>query len=219
MHKMNQVQDAIFRTLGARNARANELKFRIRRLLAADRGLGRRSNSKDEKNRQYAFYSQEPKGTGVDNLYSDFEAFALLAAIMLLEHGLPQASVVKVMRQVRRQLEAAHAQCLKEDPSTLFDQRAITARALPGVIATDNTAPIFLAFAQLTNSSVDQEKKDGTAVAVCLGDEELFAFIGKHCIPGSGIGATFFEFVRLMHTLAAELSQTRAVNRGRTASR
>jgi hypothetical protein len=218
MHKMNQVQDAIFRTLAARDARANELKFRIRRLLAADRGLGRRSNSKDEKNRQYAFYSQEPKGTGVDNLYSDYEAFALLAAIMLLEHGLPQASVVRVMRQVRRQLQAAHTQCLKEDPKTLFDQRAIAARASPGVIATDNTAPIFLAFARLTDSSVDQDKKDDTAVAVCRGDEELFSFIRKQCIPGSGIGATFFEFVRLMHTLAVELSQTRAVKRGRSAS-
>jgi hypothetical protein len=216
-HKLNQVQDAIFRTLGARDARANELKFRIRRLLAADRGLGRRSKLKDEKNRHYAFYSREPKGTGVDNLYSDYEAFALLAAIMLLEHGLPQVSAIRVIRQVRRQLEAAHAQCLREDPKTLFDQRAIAARAMPGVIATDNTAPIFLAFVRLTDSSVDHENA-GTAVAVCHGDEELFAFIRQHCFPGAGTGATFFEFVRLMHTLAAELSQTRAVKRGRAAN-
>jgi hypothetical protein len=216
--KLNQVQAAIFRTLGARDARANELKFRLKRLLAADRGLGGRSNSQDEKNRRYAFYSREPRGTGVDNMYSDYEAFALLAAIMLLEHGLPQASAVRVMREVRRELEAAHAQCLKKDPKALFDQRAIAARALPGVIATDNTAPIFLAFVRLTDSSVDHENA-GKAVAVCHGDEELFAFIRQHCIPGTGTGATFFEFVRLMHRLAAELSQTRAVKRGRAAIR
>jgi hypothetical protein len=136
---------------------------------------------------------------------------------MLLEHGLPQASVVRVMRQVRRQLEAAHADCLKQDPETLFDQTALAARAKPGVISADNTAPIFLVFVRLTDSSVAREK-GGPAVAACHGDEELFAFIRKHCIPGAGTGATFFEFVRLMHALAANLSQTRAVKRGRAAN-
>ena len=32
-YKRNQVEEAIFRTLGARDARLNELKFRIKRLL------------------------------------------------------------------------------------------------------------------------------------------------------------------------------------------
>ncbi len=40
-------------------------------------------------------------------MFSAYEAFALLAAVMLLEHGLPEAGVVKVMRRIRKQFEAA----------------------------------------------------------------------------------------------------------------
>jgi hypothetical protein len=92
----------------ARDARIDELKFRLKRLLVTDRRSGRDPNSEDEGDRHYAFYSQEPPGSGTEVMFSGYEAFALLAAITLLEHGLPQAAVVKVMRQVRRPLEAAH---------------------------------------------------------------------------------------------------------------
>ena len=52
-------------------------------------------------------------------------------------------------------------------------------------------------------------------MAVCRGDVELMGFIKRHAIQGRV--ATIFEFVRLMHTLAANLSQIRAVKRGRVA--
>jgi hypothetical protein len=61
---------------------------------------------------------------------------------------------------------------LKKDPSTLFDQKAILTQARPGMIATDNTDPVFLVFARLTGSSVDT-RTGGSAVAVCRGREEL----------------------------------------------
>ena len=171
-YKRNQVEEAIFRTLGARGARIDELKFRLKRLLVTDRRLGRDANSDEEGDRHYAFYSQEPPGSGTEVMFSGFEAFALLAAIMLLEHGLPQAAVVKVMRQVRRPLEAAHAQSLKKDRSTLFDQQAILAQAKPGMIAVNNTDPIFLAFVRLTDSSVGDRTRGGD-VEVCRGHQEL----------------------------------------------
>jgi hypothetical protein len=110
-------------------------------------------------------------------MFSGHEAFAQLAAIMLLEHGLPQAAVVRVMRQVRRPFEAAHAESLKKDPNKLFDQQAILERARPGMIATNNTDPVFLAFVRLTDSSVGDPKGD---VAVCRGHDELGAFFRKH---------------------------------------
>jgi hypothetical protein len=84
------------------------------------------------------------------------------------------------------------------------------------MIATDNTDPVFLVFVRLTDSSVGNQK-DGTAVAVCLGAAELGEFLRRHSVPG--MGATFFEFLRLMHTLAANLSQTRAIKRGRGTAR
>jgi hypothetical protein len=40
-YKRNQVEEAVFRTFGAREERRNELRFRIKRLLVTDRRLGR----------------------------------------------------------------------------------------------------------------------------------------------------------------------------------
>src|SRR5450759_142352 len=136
-YKRNQVEEAIFRTLDAQGARVDELKFRLKRLLVTDRRLGTKRKSAAEEDRHYAFYNQEPPGSGTEVMFSPYEAFALLAAIRLLEHGLPQSSVVRVMRRVRRQFEAAHAETLMKDPNELFDQKAISEQA-PGMIAANN---------------------------------------------------------------------------------
>ena len=212
-YKRNQVEEAIFRTLGAQGARGDELKFRLKRLLVTDRRFGTNVKSDEEEDRHFAFFSQKPPGSGIEVMFAPYEAFALLAAIMLLEHGLPQSGVVKVMRRVRRQFEAAHAETLKKDPSELFDQKAIMAQAKPGMIATDNTDPVFLVIVRLTDSAVDPS---GSPAAVCRGREELAAFWKRHSVPGTGM--TFFEFVGPMHKLAANLQKTIPVKRGRGAT-
>jgi hypothetical protein len=215
-YKRNQVEDAIFRTLGAQGERVNELRFRLKRLLVTDRRLGRDVNSDKEKEGegQYAFYSGEPPGSGVEVRFSSYEGFALLAALLLLEHGLPQATVVRVMRHVRRPLEAAHGDSLTKDPITLFDWEAIVAQAKPGMIAVSNTDPVFLALTRLTDSSVGDHKGGGT-VAVCRGHLELGMFAKKHSEPGSGM--TFFELVGLIHAMDGNLRQVRPNKRGRGA--
>ena len=214
-YKRNQVEEAIFKTFGARDARVDELKFRLKRLLVTDRRLGSNTKSDEEEDRHYAFYSQEPPGSGTEAMFSAYEAFALLAAIILLEHGLPQSGVVKVMRRIRRQLEAAHAETLKKNPAKLFDQKVISEQVKPGMIATDNTDPLFLTFARLTGSIVDT-RRGGSPVAVCRGRNELAVFWKRYSIPGTGM--TFFEFATLIHTLAAKLAQTLPTKRGRGAN-
>ena len=214
-YKRNQIEEAIFRTFGAREERRNELKFRIKRLLVTDRRLGRNVKSAREEDRHYAFFGQEPPGSGTEIMFSAYEAFALLAGVILLEHGLPQARVVKVMRLVRRPFEGAHADILKKDPATLFDQDAILANAREGMIYVNNTDPVFLVFVRVTASSVGEEDGGNAVAAVCRGLVKLQLFIKQHSVPGTG--ATFFEFVSLMHALAAHLSQTLPVKRGRGA--
>ena len=210
-YKRNQIEEAIFRTFGAREERRNELRFRIKRLLVTDRRLGRNAKSAREEDKHYAYFGQEPPGSGTEIMFSAYEAFALLAGVILLEHGLPQARVVKVMRLVRRPFERAHADLLKRDPATLFDKDAILANAREGMIYVNNTDPVFLVFVRVTASAVDEE--DGsTAVAVCRGLVELQSFIKRHSVPGTG--ATFFEFVSLMHALAAHLSQNSSSQAG-----
>jgi len=207
-YKRNQIEDAIVRTLGAPDAQIPDLKLKIKRLLLTDRRLGRGKRS-DRGADGYAFHSAKPKGTGVEVLFTDYEVFAVLAAILLLAHGIPQAKVVSILRQVRSELEAAQRETLRMDRKELFDAEAVRAMARPGILAADNTAPVYLAF-------VKMEAGKGTVravVAVCRGWDALVKFIKQHAVPGAG--TTHFEFVRLMHELAAQLSETRPVRRGR----
>jgi len=213
-YKWNQVEESIGRTLGANDARFRELKLRLKRLLVTDRRLGRRKRRLGNKaGSRYAFYSQEAPGSGTEVMFSDYEAFALLAALRVLEHGIPQATVVDILRQVRWDLETAYTESMQKDPRELFDPEAVLAMARPGMIAADSTNPVFLAFVKLSGSAVS-DGKVRALVTVCRGHDELTAFIRKHSAPS--VGATFFEFVGLMHKLANNLSQTQPIKRGRS---
>ncbi len=206
--KRNQVEEAIIRTLSVKDTRIGDLKTKVKRLLVTDRRLGWGRQGRAD--RRYAFYSHKPMGSGVEVMFSAYEAFALLAALILLGHGIPQAKVVSILREVRTDLEAAHHETLQEDPKVLFDPEAVRAMARPGMIAVDNTSPVFLAFLKL---DIGRGKVHAT-ISVCRGLQELGTFLKEHMVPGCG--ATRFEFVRLMHTLSENLSRTRPVKRGRS---
>jgi hypothetical protein len=211
-YKRNQVEQAICRTFHAEGARAEELRLRLKRLLVTDRRVVRRKSAGRKTNRSHAFYSDKAPGSGVEVMFSDFEAFALLVGLMMLEHGMPQANVIRVLRQVRLDLERAHRETLQKDPQALFDPEAVRRMAKPGMIAIDNTAPVFMAFVRVTGSTVDVGKVS-ELITVCRTHDELSAFIKKHAVPG--LGATFFEFTSLTHRLAQNLAKTRPVKRGR----
>jgi hypothetical protein len=206
--KRNQVEEAIVRTL-REGARVGQLKLRTKRLLVTDRRLGRGKRSDDRADHRYAFYSQRPQGSGVEVMFSGYEAFALLAALIVLEHGIPQAKVVNILREIRPDFEAAHRDTLERNPKELFDPQAVRAMAKPGMFGVDNTAPVFLAFVKLDIG----KGRVHAFIAVCRGHEKLGEFIKERSVPGSG--ATFFEFTRLMHSLAGHLLQTRPIKRGR----
>jgi hypothetical protein len=209
MYKRNQLEEAVIRTLGATDAQARDLKLKIKRLLLTDRRLGRRRRSHRGAER-YAFYSGKPQGTGTEVMFTGYEVFAVMAAIILLEHGIPQAKVASILQQVRSDFEAAHREILRMDRKELFDARAVQAMARPGMLAADNTAPVYLAFVK-----IDAGKGTISAVvSVCRGWDEVVKFTKQHSVPGSG--ATHFEFVSLMHKLATCLSETRPVKRGRS---
>jgi hypothetical protein len=208
--KRNQIEDAILRTLDATDARASVLKLRMKRLLVTDRRLGRGKRSDVRPGRGYAFYSQQPPGSGVEVLFSGYEALALIVAISLLEHGMPQATVVRIMRELRPDLEAAHSDTLKKDPKALFDAKAVRRRVRPGMLAVDNTDPVFLAIVKCPAPSAD---KIDASLAVCRGHRGLTDFLKKYAIPGSA--ATMSELATLMHKLATNLARTQPIKRGR----
>lgn len=207
-YKRNQVEEAIARTLNVKDAGIADLNFKIKRLLVADRRFGR--GKQGGADRRYAFYSHRPRGSGVEVMFSTYEAFALLVALILLRHGIPQAKIVGILQEVRPDLEAAHGETLRKDRRELFDPQAIQAKAREGLLAVDNTAPVFLAFVIL---DIKRGRVHAT-ISVCRGLEALGKFLKEHTVPGHS--ATLCEFVRLMCTLADNLSQTRPTKRGRS---
>jgi hypothetical protein len=210
--KANQVRDAICHTLGAEGARGEEIDLRLRRLIAADRNLGRNLTSSDSRERHFAFHDGESPGRGADIPYTQYEAFALLVGIMLLEHGLPQMTVVKLLREVRDRMQIAHAVSLAKRPGKIFAENEIRKRAALGTLGFDSTDPVILVFARLTGSSFD-ERLVGSQVDICESDSEVVEFMKRHRYPTV---FSILEFSKLIHDLYKNLGQSRPVLRGRS---
>jgi hypothetical protein len=208
-YKRNQVEEAIAR-LAVPNCEkpSPELRTRIKRLLDLDRSIGRKLRSKDAEEANFGFFSDEAPGTGADVSFSEYEAFALLNGLRIMNHGWPQGFAVSIMRRVRVDLEGEHARILKQDPRKLFDWERIRATAREGDIGVDNTDPVFLTLASNEKRAFD-EAQTRPLSAVCRGLEKVSQF-------SRDVGAvTFFEVATLAHRLHQELMKTEPRHRGR----
>ena len=213
-YKRNQVDEAIAAVLRRdRDGAPQHVRTRIKRLLDLDRVLGREGESEDPVRREFAFYGDEAPGKGVEVRFTAYEAFALLIALRVLDHGWPQGAVVRMMRGVRRKLEREHRRILDQDPAPLFDQKAVLSRARPGMIAVSNTDPTFLAI--VTRAASKRSARSGSPhpVDVCRGQEELVRFIINKAPPG--MATTSLELVGSAHALAHYLAETEPRSRGR----
>src|SRR3990170_7190891 len=143
-YKRNQMVEAISVTVGQGLPPGGELQTKLKRLLDTDRNFGRRPRSKDPEWTNYAFYSGKAPGRGSEVLFSGYEAFALLEALNLMEHGWPQGTVVSILRRARPALEPKHAAILKWDPTDLFNEQKIREAAQPGSLAVWSTRPVYL---------------------------------------------------------------------------
>jgi len=72
-YKRNQIEEAIARTINSHSAvPSSELRTRVKRLLDTDRNLGRSKRSMDPTMANYAFYSSDSPGKGVEVWFSDY---------------------------------------------------------------------------------------------------------------------------------------------------
>ena len=208
-YKRNQIEEAIARIFDPSSQKPpSELRTRIKRLLELDRSIGRKVRSKDPEEANFAFFSEEAPGTGADILFSEYEAFALLNGLRIMDHGWPQSFAVSMMRRVRVDLESEHARILQRDPDKPLDRDRIRERARPGDIAADNTDPVFL-----TVASKPQPSPDAALLlsAVCRGSDEVSNF--SRDVGASSV--TTFEVATLAHQLHSELMKTAPKRRGR----
>jgi hypothetical protein len=203
MFKRNQVEEAIARVFEPGSAKpSSEMRTRLKRLLETDRRLGRNKRCADPERLNFAFYSVDAPGRGIENWFSDYEAFALLTGLRLMRHGWPQGFAVAVLRRVKPELEIQHARILKQDPADLFDVQLIRQQAKPGDLAVNNTDPVFLAL-------ISRDRDDRSGSALCRGQEQLVRFIAAQGVW------TAFEIVNSVHALASALAKTTQRKRGR----
>jgi hypothetical protein len=212
-YKRNQVEEAIAGVLEPRSSESTvELRTRIKRLLETDRAFGRSLRAPDPERANYAFYSADAPGSGVEVLFSAYEAFAILIGLRLMAHGWPQSFAVSVMRRVRPELEKEHMRILKQAANKLFDQEAIRRDAKPGDMAFNNTDPVLLTIVSKSGVALAEEKVPH-ACAVCRGPIKAHEFVWK--VSGGAGGSTMFELVGTVHVLANELARTEPRHRGR----
>jgi hypothetical protein len=208
-YKRNQIEEAIARIFDPNCGKVpSELRTRIKRLLDLDRSIGRKPRSKDAEETNFGFFSEEAPGTGADISFSEYDAFALLYGLRIMEHRWPQGFAVSIMRRVRRDLEREHARILRQDPEQLFDWGAIRARAREGDIAVDNADPVFLTLASTAERA---GRKTVPLAAVCHGWGKVIEF--SRAVGSSSL--TTFEVATLAHRLHRALMKTEPVRRGR----
>jgi hypothetical protein len=210
-YKRNQIEEAIARIFYPnRQKPSSELRTRIKRLLELDRSMGRKVRYGDAEEANFAFFSEEAPGTGADISFSEYEAFALLNGLRMMDHGWPQSVAVSIMRRVRRNLEREHARILRQDPDKLFGWEAVRAGAHHGNIAADNTDPVYLTVASTAQPALHKGQK-ALVSAVCRGYQR----VGKFRRQVRASSMTMFEVVTLTHSLHMELMKTAPSPRGR----
>jgi hypothetical protein len=208
--KRNQIEEASAALSGERaNKPSAALRTRIKRLLDTDRNLGRNARSKNPEENQYAFYSDDAPGKGVEILFSEYEAFAVHLGLRLLAHGWPQTFVVSVLRRERPALEVEHRRILTQNPSELFDKEELLRNAQPGDLVFNNIDPVFLVIVSPTMSVHDDLRQLSTAT--CHGLKQVGVFQKKM----NAISASFFELVGSVHALHEALSRSKPRKRGR----
>jgi hypothetical protein len=209
MFKRNQVEEAIALVLESGSPKSGtELRTQLKRLLNTDRGLGCNEHSNDPETANFAFYSTDAPGRGVENWFSDYDTFALVTGLQLMRHGWPQGFVVALLRRVKPELEKHHARILKQDPAVLFDDQLIRQRAKPGDLVVDNTDPVFL----VIFSRDREDPSSSKPAAVCRGQVQLMRFIKSH---GPGQAWTIFELANSVHAVRSALAKTKPLKRGR----
>lgn len=213
-YKRNQVMEAISRVSEpAANGPSAGLETKLKRLLERDRALGRTARANDPERANYAFFSAEAPGSGVEIWFSAYEAFALYTALRLLEHGWPQTAAVSVLRRARPKLEPKHAEILRWDAAKLFDEKQIRKSAKAGMVATSTTRGVFLSIASRQGRPKDRHRDDTREVEI-LEESKVMPFLLRE----AGLSVTNFELVAAAHNLNQTLLSTSPTSRGRGSS-
>jgi predicted DNA-binding transcriptional regulator YafY len=206
--KRNQIEEAISRLFGEQSADPSSgVRTRIKRLLDLDRSLPRNARLKRVELANYAFFDSDSPGKGAEVLFSEYEAFALLIGLQMLNHNWPQRFAVETLRRFRTELQKQHKKILSLDPQELFDKEQIRLQAQGGSPAANTASPIFLLI-----WSDQRQANDPAPSAGVFNQQEAFAVL----MAKVGRSSTWLELTNPAHSLSTELSASLPRKRGRS---
>jgi hypothetical protein len=136
----------------------------------------------DPERANFAFYSMDAPGRGLENWFTGYEAFALLTGLRLMRDGWPQGLSVAALRRVKPNLERHHARLLRKDAALNINKTHVQQHAKPNDLAVSNTDPVFL----VIKSKDHEDHLASNPAAVCREQTELMRFI-----KGWGPGQTW----------------------------
>lgn len=207
-YKRNQIEEAISRLFGEKSAKPSPgLQTRVKRLLDLDRSLPLNTDSSGSGISEYAFYSSEPPGKGIEVFFSIYEAFALMIGLQMLNHSWPQKFVVDTLRRLRRDLQRQHKKIVGLNPETLFDEEKIANRAKAGSLAVNSGSPLFLLI-----WSDQRQASDPAPTAGVFNEEGAFKVVKEKV----GRSCTWLEITRPAQLLSVQLSTSLPRKRGRS---
>ncbi|RZM94513.1 hypothetical protein CWO91_39285 [Bradyrhizobium genosp. SA-3] len=208
-YKRNQVEDAIVARLGANDPKSEaNLLTRVKRLLDTDRALDVRPQSDKAELANYAFFTGDAPGKGGEIQFSEYESFALLIGLQMLDHKWPQKFVVESLRRIRPALERQHKKIMRLDPAKLFDPDQIRLQARPGNPALPTKLPVFLLIWS------DQRSAEDPAPTVEIFEDYHKAF--NRGLEKPGRSTTWLELTKSAHALSEQLAKARPRKRGRS---
>lgn len=208
--KRNQVEDAFPRVmLEIGYEPSSDLGTRLKRLLNLDRSLERKPADSDPAKTTYAFYSADAPGKGTEVLFSEYESFALLMGLRLLNSQWPQSFVVETMRRVRHDLEREHRRILRLDEHKLFDRIKIQKTTEKSFYQGTNSSPAFL----LVISDAGLRGQNSNVPYSKIFQDPLEAY--KFQLKEAGRSCTWYELVTAAWSLHRSLVATRPRPRGR----
>jgi hypothetical protein len=170
-----------------------------------DRGLKRAARSSDPERANYAFYSSDAPGKGSEVLFSNYDVFALLMGMRMLQHGWPQNFVVTTLRRIRHELEARHTEIFQVNSPNVARQEPQA-----GDLAIGNPASPFLLIVS-DDKTVDRSQK-GPYAQIFDNQEDAFRFQMKK----AGRSCSWFELDTLARTLRTNLIGSLPRQRGRS---
>lgn len=205
-YKRNQLQEAIVAVLKPGSGQqSREMLGRVRRLLDADRVRRRNKRASDPEISNYAFHGGDMPGRGYVNIFTEYEAFALLMALQLMGLGLPQGAVVGLLRRLRPQLERQHSQILRQAAADILDDERVRLQAKPGDLDF-GTDPRFIVIVW------EGGRRGSRSIALCRGQRELFELFHRY---GPGHSFTLLELTTWALALSPALAGTKPRKRGR----